>query len=90
MSADRRRRRRGLHYASGARSLTGRIIAALAVLATASFLSSCGGSPDNHAHSTLADDKPVITGEPGGYNNVDVAFAKSINALEDQGSMCRT
>ena len=55
-------------------------------MATASFLSSCGSSPDNHAHSTLADDKPVITGEPAGYNTADVAFANSITALEEQGT----
>jgi uncharacterized protein (DUF305 family) len=77
---------RDIHYASVVPSLTARITAALAACATALFLSSCHSSPsDNHAHSTRTDDKPVITGEPAGYNTADVAFANSMTAYQEQG-----
>jgi len=32
-----------------------------------------------------SDDKPVITGEPAGYNNADVSFANNMVAREGQG-----
>jgi uncharacterized protein (DUF305 family) len=74
------------HYAGIVSSLTVRIAAALATCATALLLSSCGSSPsDNHAHPTRSDDKPVITGEPAGYNTTDVSFANNMTALEEQG-----
>jgi uncharacterized protein (DUF305 family) len=67
-------------------SLTARIAASLATLSIALLASSCSGSPhDDHAHSTRSDDKPVISGEPAGYNNADVAFANDMTAREDQG-----
>jgi len=67
-------------------SLTARIAAALAAGSTALFLSSCGSSPSgDHAHPVGAADKPVITGEPAGYNTADVAFANSLTAQEEQG-----
>ena len=67
-------------------SLTARIAAALAAWPTALFISSCDSSPPgDHAHPTRADDKPVITGEPAGYNSADIAFANSMTAQEEQG-----
>ncbi len=75
-----------IHYASVVPSLTARIAAALAAWSTALFLSSCGSSPSgDHAHPGRADDKPVITGEPAGYNTADVAFANNMTAREEQG-----
>jgi uncharacterized protein (DUF305 family) len=59
-------------------TLTARVVAALAALATAVFLSSCGGSSsDSHAGHTKTDE-PVITGQPAGYNADDVAFATNM------------
>jgi uncharacterized protein (DUF305 family) len=76
-----------MHYASVVSSLTARIAAALAVWSTALFLSSCGSSAsDGHAHSTGTDDKPVITGEPAGYNTADVGFANNMTVREEQGT----
>jgi uncharacterized protein (DUF305 family) len=67
-------------------SLTARIAASLATLSIALLASSCSGSPhDDHAHSTRSDDKPVISGEPAGYNTADIAFANDMTAREDQG-----
>jgi uncharacterized protein (DUF305 family) len=67
-------------------SLTARIAASLAAWSIALLASSCSGSPHNdHAHSTRSDDKPVISGEPAGYNAADVAFANDMTAREDQG-----
>jgi uncharacterized protein (DUF305 family) len=75
-----------IHYASAVPSLTARIAVALAAWSTALFLSSCGGSPSgDHAHPTHADDQPVITGEPAGYNTADIAFADNMTAREEQG-----
>jgi uncharacterized protein (DUF305 family) len=67
-------------------SLTARIAAPLAACSIALFASSCSGSPhDDHARSTRSDDKPVITGEPAGYNTADFAFANNMTACEEQG-----
>lgn len=72
-------------------SLTAHIAAALVAWSTALFLSSCGSSPsEGHPHSAHADDKPVIAGEPAGYNAADVAFANTMTPYEKQGiSMSR-
>ncbi len=67
-------------------SLTARFAAALAACSTALLLSSCDSSPtDNHANPSRSDEKPVITGEPAGYNTTDVTFANNMTALEEQG-----
>jgi uncharacterized protein (DUF305 family) len=59
-------------------TLTARVAAVVAALATALFLSSCGGSSsDSHADHTKTDE-PVITGQPAGYNADDVAFATNM------------
>lgn len=54
------------------------IIARVAVLLAALFLSACGGGSSNghDAHSTA--DTPVITGQPAGFNADDVAFASNM------------
>jgi uncharacterized protein (DUF305 family) len=78
-------------YAGFVTSLTAKIAAGLAACSTVLFVSSCASSPsDAHAHSTRTDDKPVITGEPAGYNTADVAFVNYMTAHEEQGlSMSR-
>ena len=75
-----------IYYAGAVPSLTARIAASLAAWSIALLASSCSGSPHNdHAHSTRSDDKPVITGEPAGYNAADVTFATNMTADEEQG-----
>ncbi|ORW23223.1 DUF305 domain-containing protein [Mycobacterium palustre] len=67
-------------------SLNTRRAAGLAICAAALLLSSCASSGSgNQAHPTRSDDKPVISGEPAGYNTTDVTFARNMTALEEQG-----
>jgi uncharacterized protein (DUF305 family) len=64
---------------------TARIATALAACCIALFLPSCSSHSGGQAHPSQADDKPVITGEPAGYNTADVAFANNMTACEEQG-----
>jgi uncharacterized protein (DUF305 family) len=81
----RQGRRSGIHYAGTVPSLTARIAAGLAIWSTALFVSSCGSPPsDSHSHPTGNDDKPVITGEPAGYNAADIDFADSVTPREEK------
>jgi uncharacterized protein (DUF305 family) len=55
-----------------------RVLAVLAALAAAVFLSSCSSpASDGHTDHEHADE-PVITGEPAGFNADDVAFATNM------------
>jgi len=65
-------------------SITYKIAAGLAACFTALFLSACS-KPSEQAHSTHADDKPVISGEPAAFNNADVAFANDMTLHDEQG-----
>lgn len=66
-------------------SLTARIAAILAALASALFVLSCG-SPASNGHSNPTDsDNPLVTGEPAGYNADDVAFTGNIIRHDQQG-----
>lgn len=57
---------------------TARIAAALAALAGALFLSSCGRTPaDGHSEPTHTDD-PMVSSEPADYNAGDVTFANTM------------
>ncbi len=59
-------------------SITARLIAVLAALAAALFLSGCT-SPASDGHTDHQHtDEPVITGAPAGYNADDVAFATNM------------
>jgi uncharacterized protein (DUF305 family) len=55
-----------------------RVAAALAALAAALFLSSCGGSSSDGRGDHTKTDEPVITGQPAGFNADDVAFATNM------------
>jgi uncharacterized protein (DUF305 family) len=58
--------------------MTARLVAVLAALAAALFLSSCT-SPASDGHTDHEPpDEPVITGQPAGYNADDVAFATNM------------
>lgn len=81
----RRRTRARIHYPGFVPSLTARITAGLAALFSALLLASCSTHSDTNARRTSADDKPVITGEPAGYNSADVTFANNLTPLEEQG-----
>jgi uncharacterized protein (DUF305 family) len=59
-------------------TLTVRVAAALAALAAALFLSSCGGSSSHGRGDHTKTDEPVITGQPAGFNADDVAFATNM------------
>jgi uncharacterized protein (DUF305 family) len=72
-----------IDYAGAVPSLTPRLGG---VLAASLLLSSCGSSPSaDHAPSAGSADKPIITGEPAGYNAADVGFASNTTAREEQG-----
>jgi uncharacterized protein (DUF305 family) len=54
------------------------VVAILAGMSAALFLSACGGSgADDHSEHKQTD-APVITGQPAGYNADDVAFATNM------------
>jgi uncharacterized protein (DUF305 family) len=55
-----------------------RLFAALAAVAAALFLSSCGSAKTDGQTPTSKSDAPVITGQPAGYNADDVAFATNM------------
>jgi uncharacterized protein (DUF305 family) len=55
-----------------------RLLAVLAALATALFLSSCSSAQTNGETDHPKSDEPVITGQPAGYNADDVAFATNM------------
>jgi uncharacterized protein (DUF305 family) len=56
------------------------------VLAASLLLASCGSSPSaDHGSPAGSADKPIITGEPAGYNAADVGFASNTTAREEQG-----
>jgi len=72
-------------YAGVVPSLTARIGALLAAPATALLLLSCSNpAADGHAKPTDTN-KPLLTGEPSGYNADDVAFANNMIAHHQQG-----
>lgn len=80
-------RSRAIHYPSVVPSPTSRVAAALAAWSTTLLLSSCSSSSsDGHPNSSRTEDKPVITGEPAGYNRADIAFADNMIANEKQGT----
>ena len=59
-------------------SLPARVLAVLAALAAAVFLSSCS-SPASDGHTDHEHtEEPVITGQPAGFNADDVAFATNM------------
>ena len=59
-------------------SLPARVLAVLAAIAAAVFLSSCT-SPASDGHTEHEHtEEPVITGQPAGYNADDVAFATNM------------
>jgi uncharacterized protein (DUF305 family) len=55
-----------------------RLLAALAAVAAALFLSSCSSATTNGQTDHPKSDEPVITGQPAGYNADDVAFANNM------------
>lgn len=55
-----------------------RVLAVLAAVAAALFLSSCNSASTNGQTDHPKSDEPVITGEPAGYNADDVAFATNM------------
>lgn len=67
---------------------TTRILAVLAALAIALFVSSCNNpqpAADGHAdHSQEEDQGPVIGGEPAAFNAEDVAFATNMVTHHEQ------
>jgi uncharacterized protein (DUF305 family) len=72
-----------IDYAGDVPSLTARLGG---ILAASLLLSSCGRSPSaDHASSPGSDEKPIITGEPAGYNAADVGFASNTTTREEQG-----
>lgn len=59
-------------------SISARVLAVLAAIAAAVFLSSCSSpASDGHTDQDRADE-PVITGQPAGYNADDIAFATNM------------
>lgn len=61
----------------------------LVALMPVAFLPSCGGptaaDPGSSARAEApAVEEPVITGEPAGYNDADVAFAQAVNSWQRQ------
>jgi uncharacterized protein (DUF305 family) len=55
-----------------------RLLAVLATIAAALFLSSCSSAKTNGQTDHPKSDEPVITGQPAGYNADDVAFANNM------------
>ncbi|WP_375483522.1 DUF305 domain-containing protein [uncultured Mycobacterium sp.] len=66
-------------------SLTARIVAVAAALATALFLSSCSKPAFGGRTELTSTDPPRITGTPAGYNADDVAFANNMITHHEQG-----
>jgi uncharacterized protein (DUF305 family) len=59
-------------------SIIQKVVAVIAAIAAALFLSSCGSSDsEGHADHTTVDE-PVITGQPAGFNADDVTFATNM------------
>jgi uncharacterized protein (DUF305 family) len=58
-------------------SRIGRAAAVLFAFVIALFLASCSG-PAPEEHATHETDKPVVTGEPAGFNADDVSFATNM------------
>ena len=65
-------------------SMAARLAAVLAATATALFVSSCGGQASDGRTDHQNSEKPVITGQPAGYNADDVAFATNMIAHHQQ------
>jgi uncharacterized protein (DUF305 family) len=59
-------------------TLISRVVAVLAALTAALFLSSCSNSTSESHADHPKTDQPVITGQPAGYNPDDVAFATNM------------
>ena len=62
-----------------------RILNLLASVALPVVLSACGTTTPGREAATSAQDAPVVTGEPAGYNAADEAFANGMLALDQQG-----
>jgi uncharacterized protein (DUF305 family) len=65
-------------------SIAARLAAVVAAAVTALFVSSCGGHASDGSAEHQSADKPVITGQPAGYNADDVAFATNMIAHHQQ------
>ena len=59
-------------------SALSRVVAVLACLAAATWLSACEKSAPPGDTNTKQDEKPVITGQPAGRNAADIAFATNM------------
>jgi uncharacterized protein (DUF305 family) len=59
-------------------SFTARVLAVLAALAAALFLSSCSSTDSDGDADHEQPETPVITGQPAGYNADDVTFATNM------------
>ena len=67
-------------------SLTTRLAVALAGVLTPLFLSACSTSgPDRRSEHPSHTDKPLVTGQPAGYNADDVEFVDGMLACDQQG-----
>jgi uncharacterized protein (DUF305 family) len=69
--------------------ITTRIVAALAAVAAAAFVSACNNpqpASDGHTDHTHeeAEQSPVITGEPAAFNDEDVSFATNMVPHHEQ------
>lgn len=71
-------------YACAVAPLPPRFATVLAAPAAALVLLSCGSSTTSDGH-TITTDKPVLAGEPAGYNLGDVAFANNMITHAQQG-----
>jgi len=65
-------------------SVPARLVAVLAALAVALFVSSCSSQESDGNADDQPTDKPVITGEPAGFNADDVAFASNMVPHHEQ------
>lgn len=66
-----------------------RFLAILAALATALFMTACGGSSDTaadneHADHAQTEETITVTGEPAGFNAEDIAFATNMIPHHEQ------
>lgn len=66
-------------------SLTPRIATILAVPASAVLVLSCSSPASNGGSTPTNTDKPIVTGEPAGYDPDDIAFTDNIIRLHQQG-----
>lgn len=66
-------------------SLIPRVVAVLTAPPVALLLLSCHSSATKSENHTNTTGKPVVTGEPAGYNNADISFANGMIACGQQG-----